>query len=290
MHLQDNGQRQLLEDTFHTAEDRFYAVRPPEEQRGPDRIYAVSPPEELRRPHSDVDDAYNEVWASRDDRQGYLGRPDAKNDRIGPAYWETDRYDDDIYGAPYDTSRNYIDYNRKWDSGYQESPGGGGYFSRKKIGSSPSANRWDDPHSATSKTGSSSDRWGDPHSATSKTGSSSDRWGDPHSVTPKNYGKYDLPLGIRYDHTLAYDEPYGSYGDHVDELDSSNTIDRQDRPGSAGEGRDPGFSGVPGYSSLLTATLGVRGEQEEGTTRKKGESALEARRGTPYSNFLLFQV
>ena len=229
--VQDIDQNSFVEETFHTAEDRFYAPRLPEE-----RFYEVKQPQQLQRSPEGKDDFYNF-------RESSNSLPDRKSDRIGSAYWKTDPYEDDLpyerEQQPYGQTRNnYDDYNPKWAGNNRDFDSS--YYARPQSGANTFEDRWDDP-------------------PTTNTNDFSQRYDD-------------LPFGSRYDYAPAQVvDRYNAltFREPADRYDLFNAItDRFDGPSPGGQRNGPGLS-LPGYTSILTASLGV---QDEGSTRKKGES------------------
>jgi hypothetical protein len=211
--------KQLME------QDLFYAGRQLPEQ---DKFYAG------RRQHdSDV----------------YSGHSSSvKTDRIGPAYWNTDKYVDDVYddrAPPYGKSTNYMDYDKKWDYNNRQSAYNS-FFKNDKAAAYTGQDRWDDQ----------------PSKAT-----------DQYEST----GRYDPPISYEDVHDHAYD----SFRDQVDRHDSSSNAisDRNDRPRPGVPPSDLPFS-VPGFTSILAASLGVRDGEEGGTPRDK--EVLQKKRGEVY--------
>jgi hypothetical protein len=103
-----------------------------------------------------------------------------------------------------------------------------------------------------------------------------DRWDDQPSKEADQYestGRYDRPLSYDDVHDHAYD----SFRDQVDRQDAIS--DRNDRPRPGVPPSDLPFS-VPGFTSILAASLGVRDGEEGRTPTEKGD--LPKKRGEVY--------
>jgi hypothetical protein len=212
--------KQLME------QDLFYAGRQLPEQ---DKFYAG------RRQHDS--DVYSGPVSN------------VKTDRIGPAYWNTDKYVDAVYddrAPPYGKSTNYMDYDKKWDYNNNRQSAYNSFYKNDKAPAYTGRDRWDDQPSKAA---------------------------DQYEST----GPYDPPLSYHDVHYHAYE----SFRDQVDRHDlSSNAIsDRNDRPRLGVPPSDLPFS-VPGFTSILAASLGVRDGEEGGTPRDKGD--LQKKRGEVY--------
>ncbi len=305
--LQDKSRQDFSENTYHTAEDKFYAVRQPEQElysgdrqqrpeqnkfyageqlmeqdlfyagRQPpeqnklyagkqlmeqDKFYAGRQLPEQNKPSADKqlmeqDLSYagrqlpeqDKFYAGRrqHDSDVYSGPSSSvKTDRIGPAYWHTDKYSDDVYddrAPPYGKSTNYMDYDKKWDYNDNRQSAYNSFYTNDKTAAYTGRDRWDDQPSKAA---------------------------DQYESTRR----YDRPLSYDDVHDHAYD----SFRDQVDRHDlSSNAIsDRNDRPRPGVPPSDLPFS-VPGFTSILAASLGVRNGEEKGTPRDK--EVLQKKRG-----------
>jgi hypothetical protein len=204
--LQDLDQDAFSDDFFHTAEDRFYAVRPPEPL-----------------PLQIADDENNPFFERRNSASDSF-LPDRKLDRIGSANWKTDKYDDHSYinRLPnYDQKEINVDYNRKWDHRNIEA-------TRKNINRGGSESRVD--------------YWNEPSEAVYNPYDVKYDWQLRNDYSPYASNRYDLP-------NLDRSDTYTTLADRLDEV----------KPGGS----------VPGYTSLLTASLGVK---EQPAPEKKGQA------------------
>ncbi len=292
--LQDKSRQDFSEDTYHTAEDRFYAVSQPEQelysgdrQQRPeqnklyagkqlmeqdlfyagkqlpeqDKFYAGRQPPDQNKVYAGKQLMEQDLfYAGRqllEQDMFYAGRrqhdsdpsSNVKSDRIGPAYWNTDKYVDDVYddrAPPYGKSTNYMEYDKKWDYNSNRESAYNSFYKNDKAPAYTGQDRWDDQPSKAA---------------------------DQYEST----GRYDRPLS--YDD--VYDHAYDSFRDQVDRHDlSSNAIsDRNDRPRPGIPPSDLPFS-VPGFTSILAASLGVRDGEEGGTPRDK--EVLQKKRGEVY--------
>ncbi len=309
--LQDTSRQDFSENTYHTAEDRFYAVRQPEQdlysedrQQRPEqnKFYAgrqlmeqdLYSGDRQQRPEQNKlyagkqlmqqDLLYagrqlpeqNKLYAGNqlmeqdlfyagrqlpEQDKFYAGRrqhdsdvysgltSSVKTDRIGPAYWNTDKYADDVYddrAPPYGKFKNYMDYDKKWDYNNNRQSAYNSFYKNDKVQAYTGQDRWDDQPSKAA---------------------------DQYESTER----YDRPLS--YDD--VHDHAYESFRDQVDRLDvSSNAIsDRNDRPRPGVPPGDLPFS-MPGFTSILAASLGVRDGEEGGTTTDK--EVHQKKRGEVY--------